>query len=82
MKICQEIIAIFFAIKFKKGCLMDIVFYVAIMLALLIFEVISQLLFIYYASWLGQSVVRDIRIKLFKQILGFKMKIQINFDVF
>jgi subfamily B ATP-binding cassette protein MsbA len=31
-------------------------------------------LFIYYASWLGQSVVRDIRIKLFNHILGFKMK--------
>ena len=40
------------------------VFYVAIMLAMLIFEVISQLLFIYYASWLGQSVVKDIRVKL------------------
>ena len=32
------------------------------------------MLFIYYASWLGQSVVRDIRIKLFNHILGFKMK--------
>ncbi|WP_299113154.1 ABC transporter ATP-binding protein [uncultured Winogradskyella sp.] len=49
------------------------VFYVAIMLAMLIFEVISQLLFIYYASWLGQSVVKDIRVKLFKHILKFKM---------
>jgi len=49
------------------------VFYMAIMLALLIFEVISQLLFIYYASWLGQSVVKDVRVKLFKHILKFKM---------
>ena len=49
------------------------VFYMAIMFALLIFEVISQLLFIYYASWLGQSVVRDIRVKLFSHMLKFKM---------
>ncbi|WP_439153168.1 ABC transporter ATP-binding protein [Winogradskyella sp.] len=49
------------------------VFYIVIMLALLVVEVISQLLFIYYASWLGQSVVRDIRVKLFKHMLKFKM---------
>ncbi|MBU2927410.1 ABC transporter ATP-binding protein [Winogradskyella psychrotolerans] len=49
------------------------VIYMVIMLALLILEVVSQLLFIYYASWLGQSVVKDIRIKLFKHMLKFKM---------
>ncbi len=49
------------------------VFYILIMLALLIVEVICQLLFIYYASWLGQSVVRDIRVKLFRHMLKFKM---------
>ena len=41
---------------------------------LLICEVISNCLFIYYASWLGQSVVKDIRVKLFNHILNFKMK--------
>jgi ATP-binding cassette subfamily B multidrug efflux pump len=49
------------------------VFYIVIMLALLFVEVICQLLFIYYASWLGQSVVRDIRVKLFNHMLKFKM---------
>ncbi|WP_179374391.1 ABC transporter ATP-binding protein [Winogradskyella wichelsiae] len=49
------------------------VFYMVIMLVLLILEVLSQLLFIYYASWLGQSVVKDIRVKLFKHMLKFKM---------
>ncbi|MEN8885566.1 MAG: ABC transporter ATP-binding protein [Winogradskyella sp.] len=49
------------------------VFYIAIMFALLIVEVVCQLLFIYYASWLGQSVVRDIRVKLFRHMLKFKM---------
>jgi subfamily B ATP-binding cassette protein MsbA len=48
--------------------------YIIAMLVLLILEVTTQLLFIYYATWLGQSVVRDIRVKLFKHILGFKMK--------
>ena len=47
--------------------------YILAMLGLLILEVTCNLLFIYYASWLGQSVVRDIRTKLFKHILGFKM---------
>lgn len=56
--------------KFEPGFLN----YVVLMLGLLVLEVICNLLFIYYASWLGQSVVRDIRIKLFNHILGFKMK--------
>jgi len=56
--------------KFEPGFLT----YMLLMLGLLVLEVSCNLLFIYYASWLGQSVVRDIRIKLFKHILGFKMK--------
>ncbi len=48
--------------------------YVLLMAGVLLFEVVSQLLFIYYANWLGQSVIKDIRIKLFKHMLGFKMK--------
>ena len=56
--------------KFEPGFLN----YILAMLVLLILEVTCNLLFIYYASWLGKSVVRDIRIKLFNHILGFKMK--------
>lgn len=44
------------------------------MLAVLLGQVISQLLFNYYANWLGESVIRDVRIKLFQKILGFRMK--------
>ncbi|MCH7523908.1 MAG: ABC transporter ATP-binding protein [Bacteroidetes bacterium] len=55
--------------------------YIITMLVLLILEVILQLIFIYYATWLGQSVVRDIRVKLFKHILGFKMKYYDNSSV-
>lgn len=50
------------------------VLYIIAMLVLLVLEVISQLLFIYYASWLGQSVVKDIRVKLYNHVLRFRMK--------
>ena len=48
--------------------------YTLIMLAVLIAEVISQLGFNYYANWLGESVIKDVRVSLFKKILGFKMQ--------
>lgn len=44
------------------------------MAAVLLGQVISQLSFNYYANWLGESVIKDIRIKLFDRMLGFKMK--------
>ena len=44
------------------------------MLAVLIGQVISQLAFNYYANWLGESVIKDIRTDLFKKMLGFRMK--------
>ena len=49
-------------------------YYIIVMIILLVLEVSSQLLFIYYSSWLGQSVVKDIRVKLFRHIMSFKMK--------
>jgi len=49
-------------------------FYIILIGVLLICEVISNYFFIYYASQLGQSVVKDIRVKLFKHILNFKLK--------
>tara|TARA_B100001093_G_scaffold508516_1_gene570883 strand:+ start:3912 stop:5675 length:1764 start_codon:yes stop_codon:yes gene_type:complete len=57
-------------LQFQPGFLK----YILWMFCLLFLEVICNLTFIYTASWLGQSVVRDIRIKLFNHILGFKMK--------
>jgi len=44
------------------------------MLAVLLGQVLSQLSFNYYANWLGESVIRDVRINLFQKMLGFKMK--------
>ena len=45
-----------------------------LMAILLLFEVISNYLFIYFAGLLGQSVVKDIRVLLYKHIINFKMK--------
>lgn len=47
---------------------------IMVMVALLVLEVVCNLFFIYYATWLGQSVVKDVRIKLFEHMTSFKMK--------
>ncbi|WP_432221303.1 ABC transporter ATP-binding protein [Flavobacterium sp. TMP13] len=54
----------------KQGLLM----YVSLMGAVLLAEVFSQFYFVYWANWLGQDIVKDIRTKLFKHILSFRMK--------
>ena len=46
----------------------------ALLLLLLLMEVFSNYLFIYNAGVLGQSVVKDIRVKLFNHIQNFKLK--------
>ncbi|GGF66585.1 ABC transporter ATP-binding protein [Wenyingzhuangia marina] len=47
--------------------------FVILILIALIAEVLLQLCFIYLANLLGQSVIKDIRTKLFKHILRFNM---------
>ena len=51
-----------------------LVSYIAIMAATLLFEVFSQFYFVYWANWLGQDIIKDIRIKLFQHMLMFRMK--------
>lgn len=48
--------------------------FVGLMGLVLFLEVVSQLSFIYYSNWLGQSIIRDVRIRLFKHMLRFRMK--------
>ena len=55
--------------KDYKGLLIVIV----LMLSVLCFQVIFQFLFIYFTNLLGQKVVYDLRTKLFKTIINFKM---------
>lgn len=47
---------------------------ITIMALLLLATVVFQLLFIYYSSWLGLKMVKDIRVKLFDHMLNFRMK--------
>ncbi|MCM4173411.1 ABC transporter ATP-binding protein [Arenibacter sp. TNZ] len=51
------------------------------MVGVLLGEVLSQLYFNYYANWLGESVIKDIRIKLFNHLMGFKMKYYDNSSI-
>ncbi|WP_034044211.1 ABC transporter ATP-binding protein [Wocania ichthyoenteri] len=56
-------------------------FYITIMLGVLVFQTLFQLTFIYYAAWLGQNLVMDVRVKLFNHLLRFKMKYYDNSSV-
>ncbi|GAK89610.1 ABC transporter [Nonlabens ulvanivorans] len=47
---------------------------ICVMVAALLLEVLLQISFIFYANWLGQQVIRDLRLKLFSHMLSFKMK--------
>ena len=58
----------------KQGDSEKLLFLILAMAAVLFGQVLSQLSFNYYANWLGESVIRDIRINLFKKMIGFKMK--------
>ena len=46
---------------------------IQIMIAVLFLEVVFMFLFTYYANWLGQKVIKNLRVKVFDKILKFKM---------
>tara|TARA_B110000003_G_scaffold16395_1_gene16246 strand:- start:4617 stop:6371 length:1755 start_codon:yes stop_codon:yes gene_type:complete len=48
-------------------------FYIGLMLITLILEVCFQFLFVFYANFLGQTVIKDLRVSLFDKIIHFKM---------
>lgn len=48
--------------------------YVILMVVVLMLEVIFQFAFIFYTNWLGQSVIRDMRQRLFRLMMSFKMQ--------
>lgn len=60
----------YIATEDKQGLL----YYIILMGIVLLMEVASQFYFVYWANWLGQDIVRDIRTKLFKHMLSFRMK--------
>lgn len=50
-----------------------LLYYVLLMFGVLGIEVLLEFTFIYFSNWVGQHIIRDIRVKIFRQILQFKM---------
>jgi subfamily B ATP-binding cassette protein MsbA len=50
-----------------------LLFFILLMLLTLLLEVFFQYIFVYYANWLGQMIVKDLRATLFHKLLHFKM---------
>lgn len=48
--------------------------YITLMGVVMLLEVFSQFYFVYWANWLGQDIVKDIRMKLFRHMLSFRMQ--------
>ncbi|WP_028888651.1 ABC transporter ATP-binding protein [Tenacibaculum ovolyticum] len=58
-----------------------LLYYTIAMLIVLLIQVVFQFSFIYYANWVGQHIIRDIRAKTFRKILSFKMSYLDNSSV-
>ncbi|AUC82242.1 ABC transporter ATP-binding protein [Lacinutrix sp. Bg11-31] len=56
-------------------------YYIILMISLLLLQTIFQFFFQFYAAWLGQNIVQDVRILLFNHMLKFKMKYYDNSSV-
>jgi len=65
----QEIVNNYFENKDKDG----LVYFSLLMCAFLFAEVFLQFIFIYKVNWLGQNIIKDIRLQLQKHMLHFKM---------
>ena len=68
--ILQETVDTYIKPKDNYGLL----FYVTLMGITLLLEVVSQFFFVFWANWLGQDIVKDIRTKLFRHMLSFRIK--------
>lgn len=54
---------------------MDMLLQVTLLLVgLLLVESVMQFFYIYWANWLGQSVIRDLRMEVYDHVLNFKQK--------
>ncbi|MGC4041619.1 MAG: ABC transporter ATP-binding protein [Flavobacterium sp.] len=58
----------------KGGVESGLITFVSLMGILLLLETLSQYYFVYWANWLGQDIVKDIRTKLFRHLQTFRMK--------
>ena len=66
----KETVDAYIGPKDQEGLLL----YIILMAIALLAEVSFQFLFSYFANWLGQDIIKDIRTQLYKHITSFKMK--------
>lgn len=57
-----------------QGSKTGLLYLIIAMFGVLVIEVIMQWMYNYYSNWLGQNIIKDVRVKLFKHMLRFKMK--------
>jgi len=65
----EQIVNIYFKNKDEEG----ILYFSLLMVVFLIAEVLLQFVFIYKVNWLGQHIIKDIRVQLNNHMLQFKM---------
>ena len=56
------------------GQYQEMVNFIIILLALLVLNSIAQYIHTYLSGWLGQQVIRDIRIRLYQHIIGLRLR--------
>ncbi|WP_439127538.1 ABC transporter transmembrane domain-containing protein, partial [Polaribacter sp.] len=67
--ILKETVDLYITNKDIEGLVKNIL----LMFGVLMLEVVLRFTFIYFANWVGQHIIRDIRAKIFRHILQFKM---------
>jgi len=67
--ILKDAVDLYIANKDSEGLIHSIL----LMFGVLMIEVVLRFTFIYYANWVGQHIIRDIRAKIFRHILQFRM---------
>ena len=67
--ILKDAVDLYIANKDSEGLVNSIL----LMFGVLMIEVVLRFTFIYYANWVGQHIIRDIRAKIFRHILQFRM---------
>lgn len=57
-----------------KGDYQGLVMMIGLLVGLLLVETIAEYFHTYFSDWLGQHIIKDLRIKLFRHILRLKLK--------
>lgn len=57
-----------------KSDIQGMIFIACLISAILVINVLLRYLFIYYTNWLGQSVIRDLRVRVFNHITNLKLR--------